>query len=384
MPEVKSSDIWDYPNQTLMRKIEQVANRRCCELFGAAIADLRPLSGNNACNALLQGLCKSGDVIYSVSKECGGHFTTDVVCKKLGIIRKDIPYGADGRIDLSRFAEVLAAGPTPKLVFLDASMILFPYPVEGIRRLVGDEVIISYDASHTLGIIAGGQFQAPFKEGADIIQGSTHKSFFGPQKGIFLFRQESEASRAIQEEITPYFVSNSHPHHMAALGVAAEEMLKYGERYAKMVVDNTRTLAASLYKHGFDVLFPSEGFTRSHLFITKISDTQDPELLFSELQAVGIHVNLISVPFGSGKGFRIGCAEVSRRGFVPSDMEEMGDLVAALTFKRKSKNAVKQLVKELSLAHSGIEYCDQLEQQCLTRNFGLDIGEYREEASAAR
>lgn len=384
MPEVKPSDIWDYPNQVVMRRIEHVANQRSCELFGAAIADLRPLSGNNACNALLQALCRKGDVIYSVSKSCGGHFTTDVVCQKLGIHRMDIPYGQDGRVNLGRFAEVLAKNPPPKLVFLDASMTLFPYPVEGIRRLVGEDVVISYDASHTLGIIAGGQFQAPFLEGADIIQGSTHKSFFGPQKGIFLFRQESNASRAIQQEITPYFVSNSHPHHMAALGVAAEEMLKFGKQYAKMVVDNTKTLAATLYEHGFDVMFPEQGFTRSHLFITKIGERQDPVRLFSELQEVGVHVNLISVPFGSGQGFRIGCAEVSRRGFEPSDMTILGELLAALVFKRKSKAAVKGLVRDLSLAHSGVKYCDELEPQGTTTYFLGTSEESRREASAAR
>ena len=37
--------------------------------------------------------------------------------------------------------------------------------------------------AHVLGL-AGPDFQEPFKEGADIVTSSTHKTFFGSQRGI--------------------------------------------------------------------------------------------------------------------------------------------------------------------------------------------------------
>ncbi len=68
-----------------------------------------------------------------------------------------------------------------------ASLFLFPHPVEEARE-VCDEVgaSIVYDAAHVLGLIAGGQFQDPLSEGADVVTGSTHKTFPGPQGGIIL------------------------------------------------------------------------------------------------------------------------------------------------------------------------------------------------------
>ena len=42
---------------------------------------------------------------------------------------------------------------------------------------------IMYDMAHVLGLI-GDHFQKPFEEGAEIVTGSTHKTFFGPQRGV--------------------------------------------------------------------------------------------------------------------------------------------------------------------------------------------------------
>ena len=66
---------------------------------------------------------------------------------------------------------------------------MFPHPVRELRAAL-PKAVIAYDASHVMGVVAGGQFQSPIAEGADLIQGSTHKSLFGPQKGLFVFADE--------------------------------------------------------------------------------------------------------------------------------------------------------------------------------------------------
>ena len=48
---------------------------------------------------------------------------------------------------------------------------------------MGLKTILMYDMAHVLGL-AGPHFQEPFEEGADLVTGSAHKTFFGTQRGI--------------------------------------------------------------------------------------------------------------------------------------------------------------------------------------------------------
>ena len=84
--------------------------------------------------------------------------------------------------------------PNPGIVTFGGSLFLFPHPVKELKA-VCDEVgaYVAYDASHVLGLIAGGQFQDPLREGADFITSSTHKTFPGPQGGVIMGNQNNPA-----------------------------------------------------------------------------------------------------------------------------------------------------------------------------------------------
>ena len=74
----------------------------------------------------------------------------------------------------------------PELIILGKSMVLHPEPVYEVRQFLdaaGIAAVLMYDMAHVLGLV-GPHFQQPFAEGADIVTGSTHKTFFGTQRGI--------------------------------------------------------------------------------------------------------------------------------------------------------------------------------------------------------
>ncbi len=82
----------------------------------------------------------------------------------------------------------------PELIIFGKSMVLYKEPVADIRRFVdeqGLDTVIMYDMAHVLGLV-GPLFQQPFAEGADFVTGSTHKTFFGTQRG----RHRHPAARA--------------------------------------------------------------------------------------------------------------------------------------------------------------------------------------------
>ncbi len=57
-------------------------------------------------------------------------------------------------------------------------MTLFPFPIKEMSEIVkewGGKIF--FDGAHQLGLIGGGQFQDPLKEGASVMTGSAGKTF---------------------------------------------------------------------------------------------------------------------------------------------------------------------------------------------------------------
>ena len=349
--------LWDYPNQHGPRGIHALAQELACAAFGATAADVRPLSGNNCAYITLKALTPPGGRVASVPARYGGHFATDEICTRDGIEKLDLPYDVErGQVDPIAAAEVCADRDVD-LVFLDASTHLMPHPVAELRAALPEGVPIVYDASHVMGLIAGGQLQDPLAEGADALQGSTHKSLPGPQKGLFAFREAGVIHAKVHAAITPLFVSNSHCHHVAALCVALAEALEFGSAYAAQVTANAQALAAELDVRGETVLFREHGFTRSHQVVWVVGDHATAQRIVDALEFAGLHVNLIRAPFTDGAfGFRLGAAELTRRGMVESDLREVGRLLVAAARDLEDPESVAAEVAELSAAFRSLAF----------------------------
>lgn len=105
----------------------------------------------------------------------------------------------------------------PELIIFGKSMVLHKEPVAQIRQFVDEQKIpttIMYDMAHVLGLI-GDHFQNPFQEGAEIVTGSTHKTFFGPQRGVIGVNYKEEDLKyglwkTIESRTFPGSVSNHH------------------------------------------------------------------------------------------------------------------------------------------------------------------------------
>ena len=105
----------------------------------------------------------------------------------------------------------------PELIILGKSMVLHKEPVAEIRKFVDEQKIpttIMYDMAHVLGLV-GDHFQNPFQEGAEIVTGSSHKTFFGPQRGVIGVNYKEEDLKyglwkTIETRTFPGSVSNHH------------------------------------------------------------------------------------------------------------------------------------------------------------------------------
>ena len=226
-------------------------------------------------------------------------------------------------------------------------MILFPYdmkPVAEACKAVG--ATLAYDGAHVLGLIAGGEFQKPLKEGAQILYGSTHKTFFGPQGGLIV-TDSKELDGRIRKNLTWRVVDNVHWNRVASLGQALIEMKRFGPQYAKQVVKNSKKLGRELKERGFPIMFEELGFSRSH------------QLLMDrrELKAIyGLTINDFSVRLEKSNLIidavgRLGTAEITRLGLKEKDIPELADLYMEAAKGRNVRRQVKSMRGRFDMAY---------------------------------
>ena len=346
---------WRYVGGKHLAEVEASALGLARELFGAAYANVRPLSGENCTNIVIHSLLKPGGVFYHLAMADGGHFAARSVAARLTDRLELLPYDAEGAtLDVDGCAKAFAL-KRPDVIYIDASMILFPHPLRELRRLVGEDTIIVYDASQVLGLIAGGQFQDPLAEGADILSGSTHKSLPGPQKGVILSNR-AELMDRVEATIFPGHVSNFHLHHVGALAVTLAEARAFGSSYARQMVANARALGHELRRLGLAVQ-GGERISDSHQVWLDVSDLATPDQAVETLHAVNLIANVNLIPTLGAKGLRLGTPEVTRLGMREPEMRQLAGLLQAALTHAGPAAAIRRQVVELARRHDTIRFC---------------------------
>ncbi|MDJ0270389.1 MAG: aminotransferase class I/II-fold pyridoxal phosphate-dependent enzyme [Aigarchaeota archaeon] len=308
-----------YGGTKYARKLWDAAEQLGREVFNAEFCSVAPLSGHVALMTALYSTVSKGQKIAVIASEHGGYpgLDQDKIPEIFSLQTVQLPFNSsEQQLELWGCLDVIR-GEKPSVVILGASLILFPQPVREIAEEVhsyGGAVI--FDGSHVLGLIAGHTFPNPLNEGADILLGSTHKSFPGPQGGIILTNNRELASR-IESNTLHKFVDNIHLNRVAALAVALEEMRRYGSKYAPRIVENAKTLAAELDKAGINVFKGSRGYTETHqVYIPK---NPDEGVWFRDrLEEAGIVVDM---------AVRLGTNEVARLGMGAREMREVAALI---------------------------------------------------------
>ncbi len=253
----------------------------------------------------------------------------------------------------------------PELIIFGKSMTIYPEPVAQIREIIDSanlDTILMYDMAHVLGL-AGPYFQEPFKEGADVVTGSTHKTFFGTQRGIIAGNDTVEDLRyplweAIERRAFPGSVSNHHLGTMLGLLASAYEMNHFKDDYQKQVIANARAFAVSLSDLGIKVAGEKkDGFTHTHQVIVNVGYSKGPEVA-DFLERNNIIVNYQATPeeegFTASGSLRMGVSEMTRFGMKEKDFQTLAQLICDAV---KGKRRVKQDIISLRKKFLNLQYC---------------------------
>lgn len=294
------------------------------EMLGAAVVNLNCLSGLHAMMCALLSTTEPGDTVMTVHHDHGGHFATEHVVARIGRKHVSTSFNNDTlSFDAAAIAKTFKESGA-KAFYMDVSYYLNPHNLREIRAALGDEAIIIYDASHTMGLIMGGEFQAPLKEGANVICANTHKTLPGPQKGMIAFRDADFGEKA-SDIINAGLFSSPHTGSMIALATTILEMKEFGSAYAKQIIANSNALGAALAELGYDVRKANTGrFSENHqvhLMTEKVGNYKE---LYARLFSNNINANFDSPDvFKQGRFIRLGTQEITRRGMKESEMKQI-------------------------------------------------------------
>lgn len=338
-----------YMGTRFLDEMETKGEELACRLFNSDTADLQPLSGHTADLIFLSCFTKPGDTILCISPDDGGYpgIGKQGAPKFLRLENVYFPFSkAEMKVDVEQTVELLLS-KKPKAVIFGASLILFPHPVKELASTAREiDAQIAYDGSHVLGLIAGGRFQDPLHEGASVLFGSTHKSFFGPQGGIML--ADKEHGEVIKSQIHPGLVDNAHWNRVAALTLALAEMLKFGKSYATQVETNAQVLAKALAEKGFPVACPDLGYTRSHQVFLDFGGQKRGYGVARKLEKANIIVDSF---------VRVGVCETTRRGMKKAEMHKIAELMERAAIKGESPKKVQSDVERFMEDFQEVEYC---------------------------
>ena len=348
--------------------IESLGLESARRVFGCRFANIQSTSGTVSNMAALKALAMPGDTITAVSTADGGHISHArmgaVGVRGLNLVT--YPWDIDRMEPDIDAACALIRETEPQLALFGQSVFLFPTPLQEMADAaheVGAKVM--YDGAHVLGLIAGGQFQDPLHEGVDVMTGSSHKTFPGPQGGFVLSDSDDEKfHKKLNSSIFPGTCSSYHLHHVAGKVVALAEFEAFGTEYARDIVANAKSLGAALAAEGFDVLAEERGYTASHQVLTRHGgpDSGAGRRAAATLEDAGIITNMNMLPgdtkaMSGPSGLRLGVPELTRVGMGADEMQDVARFFARALIAEGEIETVKRDVIEFKSRFQTVKYC---------------------------
>jgi glycine hydroxymethyltransferase len=236
--------------------------------------------------------------------------------------------------------------------------VLFAEPLKELQaaaQSVGARIL--YDAAHTLGLIAGGQFKDPMTDGVAVMTGSAQKTLGGPVGGLVLSNDPEVAGAIASTSNT--LMSNSSNYRLGGLAITLAEALQFGEAYAKDVIANARALGDALCSNGVQVVRSDQGCTHSHMILIDLKTEVAAKQAMTELERAGIASTLLAISssYPAMTAIRLGTTMVTRLGMGRDEMKTGAQLIRRVLIDRERPEAVRSDVLELVAGFRDVRYC---------------------------
>ncbi len=385
---MKGKEVYFYQGIDFIYDVEEECRKEICAYFNCPKAELRAISGQMANEVVFKAVTnflnrgrsdgESWRRISSVMNNDltkGGHLSSQPMGALFNYVSRseddkenvtNFPIDKDNlyKIDTKALPAMLDKA-RPELIIFGKSMFIYREPVKFVADIVKDwdkRPIIMYDMAHVLGLY--GAFQEPFAEGADLVTGSTHKSYFGPQRGVIASSIEKKTRLSklwldIKSRVFPGSTSNHHLGTLLGLLMATYEMNTFKDEYQKQVISNAKAFAKALKATGLDVQGDeADDFTETHQVLLRVSEYGPGDEIARRLEDNNIVCNYQALPddesFLLSSGLRLGVPEMTRFGMKENDFGPLAQLLADCVIEGK---AVKDEVAAYRKQFDTMHYC---------------------------
>lgn len=391
---MKGEEVYFYQGIDFIKDVEKEVTEELGKFFGCQEVEPRTISGQMANEVVFKALVRFVNrerpdgqptrklkMVMNNDLTKGGHLSSQPMGALFNYVAENPETGKDNvvnfpvqegnlyKIDTEKLGRDIER-LRPELLVFGKSMFICQEPIAFVAKLVKaweDKPLIMFDMAHVLGLY--GVFQDPLAEGANVITGSTHKTFFGPQRGVVAgnFPKGSPLKKLwldIKNRTFPGSTSNHHLGTLLGLLVATYEMNAFKEDYQKSVRANARSFAKSLNSKGVPVEGDeTDGFTETHQVLIRVKKFGNGMDVARRLEDNNILTNYQALPddetFLDPSGIRMGVQEMTRFGMEETDFDTLSGFIADILLKGLHP---KEEVKVFRQNFLNMKYCLSVEE----------------------
>jgi glycine hydroxymethyltransferase len=371
--------------------IEELARRRCAEIFANELVDaddiyvnVQPLSGAPANNAVYHALVEPGATIMGMDLLHGGHLTHGSPVNRSGQYYNAVHYTVDPLTEQINYDAVEELAKKYKPRFIIAGYSSYPWAADWKRfRQIADAVgaYLFADIAHIAGLVVAGAYPSPVGY-ADVITFTTHKSLCGP-RGACILTFDEKMSRDIDRAVFPGEQGGPHVNSYAGMAVAFK--IAKTEQFRQLqhqIVKNCIAFTDQLRNRSFRIAY---GGTNTHMMNLSCNSVvgEDGTALSGDmasriLDIAGIVVNRNTIPgdkdASDPSGIRMGTPWVTQRGFKEGDMKRLADIIAdiLLSTKPHGRLGANGILRRAKVDFNSLEDA-KLKVRALAESAGVDF-----------
>lgn len=321
----------------------QMLSEVCARVFGAKYTDARPFTGMHCIDMIVKTVCKPGDKMMILDKECGGHASVKPVVERLGIKVYSAPYNfSENDLDYDA-VNAMVVKENIKYILLAPSDLIKPL---SIGKIDTNNCVLLWDCSQLMGLIAAGMVENPLRSMKNIIMfGGTHKTFPGPASGLIL-TNEKYLHDAMETEINPKFLRHSQMHQKISLLFALIEFEQFGAKYMSHMVHCSNYLGQKLRELGYDIADVDGKISSTHQIFIRCSK-EEMDTIYDNAYKCEVTLNKKHKNLFLGYGIRLGTQEIARYDWNDDVLDRIAEIIKDLSDKNCDVEAVKNKIRKL-------------------------------------
>lgn len=339
-------------------RLNELLSEECKILFNANYTNADTFTGINCFSVCAMSLLSRGDCVLVTTPEQGGHASIPIILNSLGVTYDPIPFDyAKYQIDYSKINELCNTGKYKYIIFCQSDII---NPPDLNQINLNDNMGIIYDGTQILGLIAGKVLANPLDTDKVVLIGGSHKTLPAPSCGLIM-TNNLNFSDNLKHNITPNYLRNTQPNHIAALLLSLIEQEEFGVAYQTKTVQLANSLGKALEHYNFRLAkVNADTFTYTHQLFMLMS-ANEAEKYFINAQKFNISLNQKHKKLFNNDGIRLGTQQISRYNWENTEVVQLAKLLYLL---QEADTNQKEILK---LRNSLIEKkIPQFEYECIT------------------